>query len=144
MDGITVLGLIVWGVAESIGYFNKKEFKQRVKTAAIWCAAILSLYILGMLDSSKSGIIYNAMAILLASVFVVPIYFFRLYSFNFIRRRFNISDEKVTGEIQYNQENSYKLTIWIAQFFAIIAGYFVGIFILSILLAITMIGQAIK
>lgn len=132
----------VWIVAELVGYFRKNNFSQRMKTAAKWSVALGSLSLYGGMSADKTSIIYFFSAVLFCTVFALPIYFYRLNIFNFVKNQFyrdSEIDQVLKTEVR--KTTAFQLTNGITQLIAVIAGFYTGTLIYSLALAAIMLAN---
>lgn len=132
----------VWIVAELISCFGKKEFSQRMKTGAKWSVALASLSAYGSMGESKDSLMYLASVIFMLAIVALPIYYFRLWGFNFIKKRFYKNPETEQEPKQdIGKMIAFQLTNGLTQFVSVVAGFYVGILIYSLVVGATMLGK---
>lgn len=113
-----------------------------MKTGAIWAIALVSLSTYGSMEPDKNSLSYFASAVFLCTAVAVPIYFYRIKIFNFVEKQFgaNITNtskpEKSLGKIII-----FQLANVLAQLIAIVAGFFSGLLINSIVLVALMLAK---
>lgn len=142
MHELWIFMAFVWIVAELISYFRKKEFSQRMKTGAKWSVAFASLSAYGSMGADKDSLIYLASAIFMFAIVALPIYYFRLWSFSFIKKRFyRDSETEQEPKQDFGIMIAFQLTNGLTQSVSIVAGFYAGILIYSLVLGATMLAK---
>lgn len=135
MDDLWITMAFVWLVAEAIGYFRNIDFPQRMKTAAIWAVAINSLAMVGK-PVHDPGFMYFVTSILFNAAVAIPIYYYRLAIFKYIKNRYVAANANNANQ-EADTENVFifQLNNGVTQLIAAIAGFFTGLLINGIIIA---------
>ena len=142
MHELWIFMAFVWIVAELISYFRKKEFSHRMKTGAKWSVAFASLSAYGSMGEGKDSLIYLVSAIFMFAIVALPIYYFRLWGFSFINKKFYKDSETEQELKQYvGKRIVFQLTNWLTQSVSIVAGFYTGILIYSLVVGATMLAK---
>lgn len=144
MHDLWVFMALVWIVAELISFFGKKEFSHRMRAGAIWSVGFASLSAYGSMEAGKESPIYLASAIFMFGIVALPIYYFRLWSFSFINKRF-YKDSGTEQELKQDigKKMVFQLTNGLTQSVSIVAGFYTGIFIYSLVVGATIVGTLV-
>lgn len=136
MNILWVFMAIIWIIAELIGYFRKKSFSMRMKSGAIWSVALVSLNTYGGMGPDKISLVYLFSAIFLFTTVAVPVYFFRLKAFNFIKKQSDAEKHIRTIKfIESDKAVTFGFINVITQLFAIAIGYFTGVTLYGLIFA---------
>ena len=142
MHDLWVFMAFIWIITELISYFRKKEFSQRMKTGAKWSVAFVSLSAYGSMGAGKDSLIYLASAIFMFAVVALPIYYFRLWSFRFIKKQFyRESEADQESKQNIGKKIVFQLTNGLTQSVSIVAGSYTGLVIYSLVLGATMLAK---
>jgi hypothetical protein len=78
MHSSWILFIVVWVIAEVVGYFRKADHKKRAKTAAIWATILGSLSAAGGTPSDESILPVLGILLIIYGLVALVIYWFRL------------------------------------------------------------------
>lgn len=122
--------IFIWAIFETIGYFRKKTFSQRVSSGAKWSTAFCVLAVYGQLPSNQTHLIYLFMAIFTIASISLPVYFLRTKAFYFVSRKILVDSNKKMIFENYKRKIYFYALCISTQLLSIVAGYYFGVLIL--------------
>ena len=76
-----VMMIVVWAAVELIGFLRKKEFRNRLKSAALWSVVMASFATVGGMNPHQNAIAQMAVCVVMYGVVAYIVYFIRVKIF---------------------------------------------------------------
>ena len=81
VSALWVMMLVLWAIIEVIGALRKKEFRKRLKAAAVWSTVVTSITSVGQMTTHQNAILQLAVCLGLYGTVACVIYFIRVRLF---------------------------------------------------------------
>jgi len=78
MSTLWIFMFAIWFIVELIGFFQKKEFRKRMKSGAVWSTILVSLSTVGQMTQNQNVFLQVAVCLALYGTVAGIIYFARL------------------------------------------------------------------
>ena len=81
-----VMMIFVWAVVELIGFLRKKEFRNRLKSAALWSVVMTSLATVGQMNPHQNAIVQMVVCVAMYGVVACVAYLIRVKIFMLLKK----------------------------------------------------------